>query len=360
MERSKSKFEFWRIAIIPIIVFGCISGLRFGRDIDYNYYYLLYTYNEESVEFEYLFNLFFTGFRELDFSYSLLVFLSSLILITSLIFFLYQFRLGMQFTLPLFLGIMGIENLMRWYLAVSFLLFGLGFYFRKRGIWSILFMFGSLFVHLGVLPCLIVGWIFKTYFNRKVVSTQLALIFFSISFVFSSTDILVFIARGVEYFPQLGISEKQLVYFENLVDIASGGMRTGVYKIGLFTKLLMYFSYVFPIYFVTTFLRRNDEYSSVFWIFNLGIFSLIILPLFSLVEVFNRFSATFMILSLLIIGYAYHFSRSKFGRARLAGPILVICFIISSFLILRTPVLTNSDLKMLYVWDANGREYLPY
>jgi len=58
LSKSKTKKQYWQIAIFPIVAFAVISGLRFGRGIDYNHYYLSYSTNLDGSEMEFLFTLF--------------------------------------------------------------------------------------------------------------------------------------------------------------------------------------------------------------------------------------------------------------------------------------------------------------
>ena len=50
LSKAKTNKSYWMIAIVPMLAFAIIEGLRFGRLIDYNVYYFRYIDLGEGIE----------------------------------------------------------------------------------------------------------------------------------------------------------------------------------------------------------------------------------------------------------------------------------------------------------------------
>ena len=103
LSKAKNNSLYWKIALMPIISFAVISGLRFGRDIDYNVYYMNYTFSSKNDEMEFLFRNIVNIFNAFKIPYYVFVLFCSTFLITSFIYFLSKYKKAIVFILPLFL-----------------------------------------------------------------------------------------------------------------------------------------------------------------------------------------------------------------------------------------------------------------
>jgi hypothetical protein len=361
MSRSTNELEYWKRSIFPIFVFSIISGLRFGRDIDYNLYYFTYTYLDNDEEMELVFKGMIYFFHYINFPYYLFVFVCSLFLISSLIYFLYPFRTAVLYVLPLFLGIMGIENLIRWYVAISFILIAIRTLMDSRILLSVIFAFFAIFSHFGVAALILVMLIFYIVFNRRTFPRLVIFCLFTLSFLYASTDILISLTSYIEFLPKFGISEKEKTYSKALLMIASGEMSTGIYELGgPITKVLIYLSYAIPIFFGIKLTPENTDNKNKIWIINLALISFVIMPIFSLVEIFNRFSAALMILSITFLGITIAKAKNDRMEMNFKYQLLLFSYLLACFLIIRIPFLKTKDNQMMYIWDSNGKNYLNY
>ncbi|MFV5693020.1 EpsG family protein [Flavobacterium sp. LT1R49] len=360
LSKAKSNSQYWKIALIPIIAFAIISGLRFGREIDYNVYYMNYIFSRKNNEMEFLFMQLVNAFKYFSIPFYGFVLFCSTFLITSLLYFLNKFRKAVFFILPLFLGIMGIENLIRWYLAFSFILIAVKVLLDSRYFVSVLFVVLAILVHKGILLCVIVVFLFYVLSNKVIINHNVAVLLFAITMFLGSVDQLITVA-SVFNTVSISDSSKESNYMENAQSIASGDMSTGIYKTGPLTKIIIFISYVFPIYFGGKYLLKNKlQNKEYIWLYNLATFSIIIMPIFSLVDVFNRISGALMIFTITFVGMSTLYFYKLRHKNTVIYCLLLISFSCSSFLILRIPFYMIGDSRMLFIWDANGRNYLPF
>jgi hypothetical protein len=359
LSKTKSQSQYWRLSLIPIISFAIISGFRFGRDVDYNGYYFKYININNSDETEILYIYLVKILRYFDIPYYIFIFICSTFLIISFLFLLCRFRQSMIFILPLFLGFSSIENLTRWYLAFSFILIGLNFLLDKRYFITLIFVLVACFFHKGIFICIFIIALFYFLNHKLIINNIIGVLLLFLSNFFGSTKQLVFIASFLNIFSGIGDS-KTNSYIDNSQIIANGEMVSGVYMTGPLTLIIIFISYVFPIYYSDLYFKNNfNKVKNIKWIFNLGIFTLIINPIFSLVDVFNRITESLMILSLIPIGIitSYFYIHKK--KYFLINILLLMCYCSSIFLILRHPFNLKNDSKMMFIWDAKGRNYLP-
>lgn len=360
LSKSKSNSNYWKIAFLPIITFAVISGLRFGREIDYNAYYFNYTNKLATNEMDFFFRLIINIFNYLEIPYYQFVLFCSTFLITSFLYFLNKFQRFTFFILPLFLGLMGIENLIRWYFAFSFILLALRLLMDSRYFLSLLLAIIAFLVHSGIIICILVLIIFYFLINKKILNPNIAFILFTISLFFGSTDQLISASSLVN---QLHIfdSSRYSNYTENAVSIASGEMNSGVYERSIVNNIRIYISFIFPIYFGGRyFLKNKIKYKKIIWLYNLAVFSIIIMPIFILVEIFNRFSAVLMVFAIIFVGISTLIAYKRRLKNKLVFALFLLSFLCSVYPILKIPFDLTKDKEMLFVWDANGRNYLPF
>lgn len=360
LSKAKSNLQYWKIAILPIITFAIISGLRFGREIDYNLYYFVYKDKIENDEMELLFRYLVNIFKYFEIPYYGFVLFCSTVLITSFLYFLTNFRNAILFILPMFLGIMGIENLIRWYLAFSFILIAVKFLMDSRLFLAILFGVFAILIHSGIILCVVVILLFYFLFNKRIFNHNVVIILFATTLFLGSVEQLILITSPLNKVNMMD-SSKTSIYVENAQFIASGDMSTGIYKTGPLTTMIIFISYVFPIYFGGKYLLKSRlQYKEYVWIYNLATFSTIINPLFALVDVFNRISAALMLFSVTFVGIATLIAYNRRDRNNIIFVLVLISFLCSAYLIVRGPFYMVKDSQMLFIWDANGRNYLPY
>lgn len=359
LSKTKTSINYWKLALIPLVAFAIISGLRFGRDYDYNVYYDVYTTGEYKT-MEPLFSLLVDVFHWFDLPYYFFVFFCSTFLIFSFLYLLKEFKNFSLFILPLFLGIQDLENLMRWFLAFSFVMIGIKMLINKRYKLTVLFFIVSTQFHLGMLFCfpLILGCYF--FWNRKTINSKIAIVLFAMTLFLGSTDQLLRITSVVNMIGISGGSEKADIYKENAANIASGGMKSGLYERSFSNNVRIFLCFAIPIFFSDKEVVNRFRQAGLLWFYNLSIFSIIIMPIFILVEIFNRIAFALNCISIIFVGVTlyYGFKTRKQNGSR--NFTLLLAFALLIYPILKKPFVAIENKNAIqYIWDANGRNYLP-
>lgn len=357
MSNSKTDCEYWKNAILPILSFIIVSGLRFGRDIDYNVYYINFTQGF-SHDSEIGMNLIFDTMHALNISYYVFPIFCSSLLIISYVLLLSFYMKGTQYALVLLMGVLGIELFLRWYLALSFVMIGGYFLLKRKFIWGVLFVLFSLSIHFGM--AIIISSVSIIYFlGKQKVFNPLWVVFFYVIITFSSsTDYLIDISnafsRFVKYTNYTGIGSG---YGEGLVTYASGDAVTGVLETKLLTKLRTLIGYSIVIYYGSQYAFEKKDNR---WLYNFMCLSILISPLFMMVEIFNRISATFSLLAIGYISFVFYNMKKHMSHSRLVVSLYYVALLFLMYPIVKAPFEVNDELtQMLYLWDANGREYVP-
>lgn len=163
---SKNKHsKIW--SIILIVLFTFVEGSRFGRGIDYNVYAdaWVWEYAQPPLIFEtFLFRLlckliFYTGLP-----YQTLIYLTSFILILGGIKFLKNFRMGLCYTLPIFVYLVYAgENMFRWYTAFGLWLLVLDSWIAKKYIIMFSYIICCLGMHVMFFPYMFLFFVIVQY-----------------------------------------------------------------------------------------------------------------------------------------------------------------------------------------------------
>lgn len=353
MSYTNSDKKYWKCAILPILTFSIVSGLRFGRDIDYNVYYFIYSNPHLAEQQDLLFQVIVSCFKDLGIPYYMFVLACSTLLIFSFILLLKNFRYCAKYALPLFLMTEGIENLIRWYLAVSFILIALHYLINNRYRKFILYSILACMSHLGIiiLPLLLI--VAYKFGNQFKVAPYIYLILFFITSFFGSNMILISIATHVL---SLGFVDGRVLSYMNDITVDNGGII--FYKSSITTALRFFIGYSFLIYAGGKYVFTNTDR----WLYHLSCIAIIISPIMNMMELFNRYSASLSILSTIAISIVW---TKLFSKDETKIEMWVLGFGIVSLIFLVYPYFTDAFLKdklheVLFIWDANGRNYLKY
>jgi hypothetical protein len=131
----EKKVAYWRYAIIPILLFVCIEGLRYGRGADYLWYQdQFYSIKHPLEEQEFLFMLLYEVFYDLHLEFHHVVCVFAFVWILSIIYFIQSYaeiaRYGIVFYL--IASLILYESAIRQCLGFSCLMLGIPFLFCKR------------------------------------------------------------------------------------------------------------------------------------------------------------------------------------------------------------------------------------
>lgn len=166
---SVNSKNYWIIASISIIVYSLIEGLRYNRGSDYMHYKRLFEYSLklkaywDPEKIEPLFQIINKFFRFLNFSYpSVFVFYSSILIIAGF-YFMKDHRKVAFFAIPMFFmaTIVQSENLVRQFMAFSFVLISLKFFLNNSWIKFAVLMTMAIFIHTSSFVFLPFLFLFK-------------------------------------------------------------------------------------------------------------------------------------------------------------------------------------------------------
>lgn len=193
-EKSIYKRNYWLYAIFPIIAFSLIEGLRYARGVDYIGY--VYTYLQSldpKVENEPLFMLLNKGMLLMDFPYCIAFVVYSLFWIIGVLYLCENFRYLLCWCIPfaLIASIPSMENLVRQFVSLSFVMISLSFLLKEKYAMSCFWAVVSFGFHLS--SVIVVVLIYTVYIIGKggcfkLKSSLIAYLFFFFIFDISFLD----------------------------------------------------------------------------------------------------------------------------------------------------------------------------
>ncbi len=194
--RHQNENNYWKKAIIPIIVFTIVIGLRWGRAVDWCVYYNVYENfkygNEEG--FEPLFYLIWSTYKNMGLSYPCIIASCSCLFIFSLFYYFRPYAKLNNITITIIVIFITVysTNLIRFYMAFSFLLIALRNYEDRKYKLAIVFSLCSVMIHIGILVVIPILWFITRKRNLicKPRTTVLICLFFI--FFFSREFMTIF------------------------------------------------------------------------------------------------------------------------------------------------------------------------
>ena len=366
MSKTATNKEYWRKSLWAFIPYVFVLGLRFGHNIDWNYYCMTYA-RHQTMDWnttEPLFDYFFYVFNSIGIPYFIVISLQVAFFMYSFLLLCKHFKNCLYYVLPLLPVVaQSNDNYIRWYWAVSFILIGFYWLLSNKGrkyLVSLTFFRAGSLVHNGSVILLL---FIPAYFflNKNFFSPKFSAIAIFISVFFISIAIMSFINDIATYLYLLGGNSIQDAniskYLLKVNDITSGGLSdvTGIKEYGMITKCIVYISFLPIVIYAPRFLAKY-EYGALFY--NLFIIGAFLNPFFSTVEIFDRYSKTLLIFQAVVTGITYYkLLRDKYknGILRLFCMFSMLCCF---YPFIRYSFLTKSDYRMMYIWDADGKEYI--
>lgn len=358
---SKTNKEYWLASVIPILTYSIIEGLRFGRLIDWNVYYFRYNQlgiNVEYLDYEPLFRYICYFFNILGISYPWFIFLQCLFFITTVFIFLKNYKEYIIYAVPLILICStGNEMFIRWFLGFSFILLSLNSLIKKRYIWTLIWFICAICCHSGLIIWIVFILFFK-YLNRYTLRPLYSVILlFITSFILSLSD-LMFITQITSFLsPIIGESISTGRYLNATENLLSGTWGS----VGIMERSFSYYIRTFLMYAPVVYWGKNiiSRYKFGLFFYNIFIIGAIVSPLFILVEIFNRIS-TSLTFFFCIVGGIFYFESFKIRNKNSLILFIIIISFVFSFYPHISDAISRDENKMLFIWDANGRNYLPY
>lgn len=351
--------SYWKLSVLPIIVFTLFYGLRFGRLIDYNLYAVRYRdlgkYLDD--EYELLFRYICHWGASLGIHYQFLILMITFLVILS-IFYLFKdikYRGAFPYILLVFLVvIVPIEQLVRWYFAAAFYVFAIFYFLKADYVRFGIFAVCACLTHIGYL-LLIAFFIIIYYVRMQLIPRNICIILLIFSVFLGETKVLADLSP---YLNVLSLNDKTSRYVDNFSTLVTEGSRyIGIREFGITTQIRIILAYSFPLLFLERLKMKGVSY----WLINTYCIAVLVYPIFSKVEILDRYSAILMLVSVpVIVGMSLHLFFSQFNKWSLQMKWFgVLSFVSNVYPILSGLFGRTEWWYMLFIWDANGRTTLP-
>ena len=360
MSRTKTDKGYWHFAWPAIIMYTLYMGLRFGRNIDYNDYAVTYSNMAHDLSYnnmEPLFRAIVFVLTSLGLHFQFFILFCAFILIYAVMHFLKDYKPAMPYMLILFMWEgRTADNFIRWYIAVAFLLIFI-YFLRKGNPLLYVFALAAIGCHYGIFILVL-----ALYLLNKVKIVPLPAFVWQILLIASvflgKVGVLSFISPYISF---LGIDERTSGYVARYDDIVAGDFgRMGIHDSQPTTYLLrLIIAYSFPIWMIATLIKEKvithlDA--------NCYLIGIVAHPICNQVEILGRFSQGFLLFSVIVSGCAYWY---VFKNARRYNNMWVCFAAVSLFCFAGAILYQHLFLKtgwweMLYIWDAHGRETIPF
>lgn len=362
LSKTKNNKDYWVKALIPIITYTLIEGLRFGRYIDWNLYYFRYKNlgnNINSEDYEFLFRYICHYLYQFGFPYYMFITFQCAFLIFSTFALLKNYRNKLYFIVPAVLTLLASnEMFIRWYLGFSFFLLSINCVINNKNTISYIYILCACLIHIGFILFIPIILFYK-YLDKYAMPPKMSSIIFiitSIILTISSLSVLTDIANIMLALGLGGIDEKFSSYLTDTQDLISGEWgQTGIMEQSLATRIRKIIAFLPAIYYGKQIL---EKYNYGYFIYNLFVIGAIVSPLFLLVEILNRFSSALSFFSVICCGLVYYeFILAKSNKIVMK----IICIISFIFLIwpsLMEFIILRPSEYTLFIWDADGRNYL--
>lgn len=343
-----------KYGIIALLVYTLNEGLRFGRGIDYNYYWRSYEdlaagkYVETNIGML-LFEKILISF---DLSWESCVLFISFMFILGTLYLMKCYKEILPLALPLFVFFSNaaVENMIRWYIGFSFILIGLSFQMREEKKLNKKFLFFSFLAclfHYAIIPIPIIFYSIR-FFKKPLLHPLITIaLFYTIAFGFKTTVMLQF----VDVVNTLSMmSDKFEHYSNNPVFWLTGGF-DGVET----TPFPALTEQLFLLVIVCLgFISVKEQRKAFVYSYNLFIIGFLLYPIARQIELLERFDQPFLFFRGIVLAIII---QSFFVDVRIKLIPLFKLMVILIFLNLGRSMIihpfTQSPQRYLYVWDKD-------
>lgn len=342
--------------VAAILAYTLNEGLRFGRGIDYNIYWRDYDHLAAGwqLEKEPVFIFLQQFFISLDLPFQALTLFMSFMFILGVLCLMRNFKMVLPLALSLFVfySLSNVENMVRWYLAYSFILIGLSFLLyekhlnRKYIFWCVI----GCSIHLAIIP---IPFIFYILYLKKGVLLHPFIsipVFFLIYFLFD-TQIMLNFADLMNFITSTtGAFEN---YSERTEYWLTGGF-AGIEKSGRIAPidLLYNCTLTFMGYKAVRQMGRNYIFA-----YNLFVIGMLIYPISLKIELVERYDRIFYFFRGVVSASAiYMYIIWKRITTYYIVWIPTILIYVSSIRGIVTPLKVNEKF-LLYVWDKGNYKH---
>lgn len=366
MSQTKTNRAYWKASLWAFVPYVIVLGLRFGHNIDWNHYSRRYsemTAMDWSTT-EPIYNFVFYILNTNGIPYFVVISLQVIFFMFSFLLLAKHFRNCLYYVLPLLPVVaQSNDNYIRWYWAVSFVL--IGFYIliseKKNKLLKCLLLFTCGFaVHNGSIALILLipayYWLQNKYLPPVIstIAIFVSIFFLTIAIVKPLSELGTFIyLLGGDVMDE----NKVASYLLKINDISEGGLSdvTGITSRGIRDKLIIFISFLPIILYGPRYLKRYKYGILYYNIFIVGAF---LNPFFSTVEIFDRYSKMLLIFQAIVAGIVYYMMLKDRHFRHNLKLLCVLSMLCSFYPFARYSLLVEQEYRMMYIWDANGREYI--
>lgn len=360
----KTNKQYWKAALSGIIAFSLNEGLRWGRGLDYNLYFT--TFNNAIVGDDYhepLFTLYCKTCNLLGLDYKGFILSGMLLLIISVYTLIKNHRDLAPLVLPLFCIFMDTyyTNLIRWFLGVPFVIFGLAVFLqniekntKKAYVYLIVggvlaSGFHTFLIIIPLIYLLLFYW--TSVANNSIMRpTTTTAVFLLLTFLFENEMMQSFANQANVVLELMGDSYSR--YSDNLSFWLEGGAASGsssVLGITIYAYLipLIYLGYKYAV-----------ETDSIFFKFayNLFIVSIILMPIAVRIELITRIWSLFYFYITIVASAVF---QSYLSHKKIKGNLVYYTAMLAVIGLCYSQIATRyklPDYQKYYVWDSNGED----
>lgn len=361
---TSTRKNYWRIAIIPIVVFALVEGLRWGRLIDWNNsvveYEELNSFVNDRNASNPLYTILLYILKCLGLPFPVFVVFQCGFLMFSALFLLQEYKKYLRWILPcLIMAFVNNENFVRFYFALSFLF--IAFYYYLHGSFKkfIIFSLISLLIHFAQIP-LVLLLACSRFFKNKQIPRSIGIALYTSSLFLADISQMDFLVSFSDYIFTMSGGESEYRFFtslHNMHDIVNGsayGTEGRLFIQKLSTKIAYLILYV-PLIWMASSNLRKERYGIL--IYNITVISLVLATIFGQAELLQRFPQALYIF--VALSFAVVIEKNIFKRD--TAILIYIMLFIFFYAFLNAPFV-REDYMMYFLWDSGGAatNFAPY
>ena len=363
MSKSKNSVQFWRGAFVAVLAFAVVEGLRFGRLVDWNIYYIHYQEIGKGISdksFEPLFQLICKFLYRIGVPYWGFVAMQCSFLMFSCCLLFQDYKKYAVWMLPPLIYVLYMnENFIRWFFAASFLFVCLYYMQKESRKRMVLFYVAAVMCHSGMiifLPIILFEKILDKYCLKRQV---MAVLFLAFTF-FISIQQLQFLTTIASFLSKIGLG--QLGHLDGYLKSANylingrGAADLGFFYRSFSNQIRLVLEYL-PLILLAPKFVKQYRLGNLFY--NLFVLGAVLDPVFSMVEILGRFSCVLLFFSTIVGGIVYYHVIVLKEAPRNTRVLCLISFICGVWPSVSIVFANHAFYDMTFIWDRGYMEYLP-
>ena len=365
MAKTSSDNAYWSASKLAFISYILVHGFRFGFEIDWNLYCERYM-DATTMEWdktEPIFNFVIYFLNTLGIPYFIFITLQVCFFLYAFLLIAKDFKPYLKYILPLTpLFVLLFDNYIRWYFAVTFLLLAINAYLHienKKILWTALFFVCGVFVHNGIVPlaAIFVCFIFKNKFLPSKFTIPVLFVscyFLSISMMNFLSEYAIMIGLFLQ---STGIEVDLAKYLEKVDAITTDGL-SDLTSVAVYSIKVRTFLFLTNLPIILYGKRFLESIENGYFIYNIYVIGIILYPVFSTVEIFDRFACTMLIFQSIVAGVVYFNILQKSIKLRTTSVLCMISLACVFYPYTRQLLSMKKEYRMMYIWDSEGKKYV--